>query len=70
MDNGIGIDKSMQTEIFKKFVRVGDENVRNKKGSGLGLYIACEFAKMNNGRLFLSESTTNGSKFRLELKKA
>ena len=35
IDNGIGIDKAIQSDIFKKFVRVGDENVRSKKGSGL-----------------------------------
>ncbi|MBU2019936.1 MAG: HAMP domain-containing histidine kinase [Bacteroidetes bacterium] len=69
-DNGLGIHKNMQSEIFKKFVRVGDENVRSKKGSGLGLYIASEFAKVNNGRLFLLESSTKGSIFRIELKKA
>ena len=35
-DQGNGIAKAEVANVFKKFYRVGDENVRTTKGSGLG----------------------------------
>jgi signal transduction histidine kinase len=36
-DHGIGIADSEKTRIFDKFYRVGSEDTRNTKGTGLGL---------------------------------
>jgi K+-sensing histidine kinase KdpD len=38
-DFGQGIDSFEQKNIFEKFYRVGNEDTRTNKGSGLGLYI-------------------------------
>lgn len=38
-DNGPGIPKKMRKKIFQRFVRLGGELERRKKGTGLGLYI-------------------------------
>jgi signal transduction histidine kinase len=37
-DHGIGIADSEKTRIFDKFYRVGSEDTRNTKGTGLALY--------------------------------
>jgi signal transduction histidine kinase len=38
-DNGRGIPQSLRHRIFGRFVRLGSELVREKPGTGLGLYI-------------------------------
>jgi signal transduction histidine kinase len=38
-DNGRGIPASQRRRLFGRFVRLGSELVRNKPGTGLGLYI-------------------------------
>ena len=38
-DNGKGIPANLKGDIFKKFVRIGNEETRAQKGTGLGLYI-------------------------------
>lgn len=68
-DEGPGIPKEFETEIFNKFSRIGNEETRQKKGSGLGLYIAREFAKLNGGELFV-QSSNSGAHFILTLRKA
>lgn len=68
-DEGPGIPKEYEKEIFHKFSRIGNEETRQKKGSGLGLYIAREFVRLNDGDLFVSPSS-KGAHFILTLKKA
>jgi signal transduction histidine kinase len=41
-DHGIGIADEEKNRIFEKFYRVGSEDTRNTKGTGLGLYIVRE----------------------------
>jgi signal transduction histidine kinase len=50
-DNGPGIGKSLQDEIFKPFFSTKDRRRRQ----GLGLYIARECAQYNDAQLYLSE---------------
>lgn len=69
IDQGPGIPKEYQTEIFHKFSRIGNEETRQKKGSGLGLYIAREFARLNDGQLRV-EPSQKGAHFILTLKSA
>jgi len=38
-DNGQGIPEKMRKKVFQRFVRLGGELERRKKGTGLGLYI-------------------------------
>ncbi len=38
-DNGPGIPKKMRKKVFDRFVRLGTEMERRRKGTGLGLYI-------------------------------
>lgn len=48
-DQGRGIPPEEVVNVFKKFYRVGDENVRTTKGSGLGLYLARLIIKWHGG---------------------
>lgn len=58
-DNGIGIDKEHQEEIFEMFYRVSSSG----KGSGLGLYIVKEAVEKLGGRINLDSQLGNGSTF-------
>lgn len=63
-DNGIGIEKSEIKKIFKKFYQVGKSENRSAKGSGLGLYVAENIARLYNGKLKAeSRGKGRGSKF-------
>ncbi len=50
-DNGIGIDRSQTSKIFKKFYQIGHSNVRSAQGSGLGLYLVQNIVRAHNGKI-------------------
>jgi signal transduction histidine kinase len=50
-DNGTGIPIRHRQHIFGRFVRLGTELEREKKGTGLGLYIASTLAKKLSGKV-------------------
>jgi len=55
-------------KIFEKFNRAKDASKFNTEGSGLGLYVAKEFIKKHNGRLWAeSAGEGKGSTFFVEL---
>ncbi len=58
-DSGIGFKKTEKNLIFKRFYRIGDENTRNSKGAGLGLYLVKEIAE-NLGGSVLAHSDGPG----------
>lgn len=66
-DMGPGIDEKEQPYIFDKFYRIGNEETRMKKGSGLGLYIAKQFIKLHNGDIFYKKNNPYGSIFTISL---
>jgi len=66
-DYGRGLPESEQARVFDKFYRVGNENQRNSKGTGLGLYIVREFAKAHRGDISVSANAPRGCVFRLSL---
>lgn len=57
-DNGRGIPKSYQTEIFEKFFRVPSGNLHDVKGFGIGLYYAQHIILKHNGTLELMPQET------------
>ena len=68
-DNGIGIEKGERKKIFKKFYqgRNRDEHAV-VGGSGIGLYLAQQIAKLHHGKLSAdSEGAGKGSVFTLTL---
>lgn len=66
-DEGPGIPLEFQTEIFKKFVRSGNEETRSQKGTGLGLFIAAEFIRIHGGKIIYRNNTPMGSNFEITL---
>jgi len=59
-DNGIGIPKEQQAQLFEMFSRVGDLNV---DGLGLGLSIAHRIIKRLNGEIGVRSASGEGSTF-------
>lgn len=50
-DDGLGFAPEEATRIFKKFYRIGDELRRNTQGTGLGLYIVQQLARLAGARI-------------------
>ena len=64
-DLGPGISKEAQTDIFKKFVRLENEETRSQKGTGLGLFIAAEFTTLIGGKIQFLENQPKGAIFEI-----
>ena len=67
IDKGPGIDEGEQSYIFDKFYRIGNEETRTKKGSGLGLYIAKQFIELHNGNIQYKKNKPSGSIFTISI---
>jgi len=68
-DEGIGIADNEKLKIFDRFYRIEDEETRNYKGTGLGLFLVDQIAKMHGGKIICKNNLPNGSIFELHLKK-
>ncbi|MFN8310609.1 MAG: HAMP domain-containing sensor histidine kinase [Chitinophagales bacterium] len=66
-DQGIGIPPAEREKIFEKFYRVGNEDTRKTKGTGLGLFIVKRFVEIYKGRIAVRDNLPQGSIFELEL---
>lgn len=68
-DDGLGIAEEDQKQIFNKFFRSADDNVRQQAGHGLGLSLARQIVQMHHGDLSLSSELGKGSRFTIKLEK-
>jgi PAS domain S-box-containing protein len=67
-DEGIGIPQSDQEQIFRKFYRGSDAELRSGAGgTGLGLFIARGLVTAMGGRIWVSSREGEGSRFAFEL---
>lgn len=66
-DQGIGIPDKEKKNIFEKFYRVGNEDTRKTKGTGLGLYIVSEIVKAHKGSISVYDNQPNGTVFCIKL---
>ncbi len=64
-DHGIGIPDDEKGRIFDKFYRVGSENTRNTKGTGLGLYIVKEVLNKHEACIKVKNNEPTGSIFEI-----
>jgi signal transduction histidine kinase len=62
-DHGIGIADIEKPRIFDKFYRVGSEDTRNTKGTGLGLYIVKEVLDKHQASIKVKDNRPAGSVF-------
>lgn len=66
-DHGIGIDPRQLQRVFQRFYRVGEGFARERKGTGLGLYVASALARTTGATLrALSEGLGKGTTMRIE----
>jgi signal transduction histidine kinase len=62
-DKGPGIPDAEKMLIFDKFYRVGDENVRKSKGTGLGLFIVKEVLQNHDADISVKDNVPQGAIF-------
>ncbi|MDH5397054.1 MAG: ATP-binding protein [Cyclobacteriaceae bacterium] len=62
-DNGLGIDKEMQPQIFNMFFRGSIKS----EGSGLGLYIVKTAVEKLNGKIYMNSDPGIGTSFTITL---
>ncbi len=67
IDSGIGIKAEECELIFEKFYRAHDQRVANITGSGLGLALAREIARLHGGDITVKSELDKGSTFTLTL---
>jgi signal transduction histidine kinase len=66
-DQGVGIPEKEKKQIFQKFYRVGNEDTRTAKGTGLGLYIVDQIIRAHSGRISVQDNVPKGSVFEILL---
>lgn len=64
-DTGIGISNDDKKKVFEKFYRVGSEETRKTKGTGLGLFIVDQIVKAHNGHVKILDNTPQGTIFKI-----
>lgn len=64
-DSGIGIPASERDRVFERFVRSSRPEVAREPGSGLGLALVKEIARLHEGTIEASDASPRGTTFRL-----
>jgi signal transduction histidine kinase/ligand-binding sensor domain-containing protein len=62
-DNGVGIEKPILSELFRRSVHYITYGTNNETGTGLGLKICYEFIKLHNGEIWAESEFGKGSEF-------
>lgn len=66
-DRGPGIPDAEKTRVFQRFYRIGNEETRSSKGTGLGLFIVQEIVRAHSGQIVLKDREGGGSVFEIAL---
>jgi signal transduction histidine kinase len=67
-DQGIGIDRKNLKRVFHRFYRVEDQEVRERRGTGLGLFVVWALVKQLGGKVqAFSEGRGQGTTMQVEL---
>jgi PAS domain S-box-containing protein len=66
-DTGIGISKEDQARLFQPFVQVNSSLVRDAGGTGLGLALVAQMARLHGGHVSLESEPGKGSRFSFTL---
>ena len=68
IDHGTGIRPDEKKNVFKKFYRIGNEQTRVAKGTGLGLYLCKRIAEDHGGSVIIHDIQPQGSNFRVSFR--
>lgn len=60
-DNGLGIPRDQQAELFTKFFRAQNILKKDTKGSGLGLYLAKRIIETLGGKIWIESEEGRGT---------
>jgi K+-sensing histidine kinase KdpD len=69
-DHGVGVSEKFRTSIFEKFTRIGNEETRKEKGTGLGLYIVAEILQLIDATIECLPNDPKGTDFKITLDNA
>lgn len=64
-DCGPGIPAGEEKRIFEKFYRIGNEETRTSKGTGLGLFIVDAVARMHGAEVTVTNRLEGGASFKV-----
>ncbi|WP_127128235.1 sensor histidine kinase [Pseudoflavitalea rhizosphaerae] len=62
-DEGPGIPDNEKNKVFEKFYRIGNENTRTAKGTGLGLFLCRKIAEDHHASIRVTDNTPTGCIF-------
>jgi two-component system phosphate regulon sensor histidine kinase PhoR len=62
-DNGIGMDRDTQNNVYEKFFRAHTGNLHNVKGFGLGLTYVKKIVEAHKGKIALTSELGKGTTF-------
>lgn len=66
-DQGLGIPNKEKKKVFERFYRIGNEDTRKTKGTGLGLYIVNEIVLAHEGTIQILDNQPQGTVFKINL---
>ncbi|MCP4425105.1 MAG: HAMP domain-containing histidine kinase, partial [Chloroflexi bacterium] len=69
-DKGYGISEEDQKQLFTKFFRATDPNIRKATGTGLGLSITKGIVELHNGRIWVESELGRGATFHFAIPQA
>ena len=67
IDEGPGIPDEEKRKIFNKFYRIGNEETRKTKGTGIGLYLTGKIITEHKGRIIVKDNKPTGARFEVVL---
>lgn len=66
-DNGMGIPKSQQGQIFNKLFRANNVREKDTEGTGLGLYLVKSIIEHSGGKVWFESEENKGTTFFVEI---
>lgn len=66
-DEGPGIPAEERQQVMQKFYRIGNEETRRSKGTGLGLYLVAQIVKQHKGNIHIEDHHPQGAHFQVSL---